>query len=66
MLMVFGDLLLRRNARPLDPQSRLSRVLLTYVDIGVVTLSPWALLLALPLAVVIHYGVGMREGTHLK
>lgn len=39
--------------------------LLIYVGIGVAAQSPWGLLLALPLALVIHYGVVMREEAYL-
>jgi protein-S-isoprenylcysteine O-methyltransferase Ste14 len=34
--------------------------------IGVATQSPWVLLLTLPLAVVIHYGVVAREEAYLE
>lgn len=40
--------------------------LLIYVGIGVAAQSPWSLLLALPLALVIHYGVVMREEAYLE
>jgi protein-S-isoprenylcysteine O-methyltransferase Ste14 len=34
--------------------------------IGVATQSPWVLLLTLPLAVVVHYGVVAREEAYLE
>lgn len=40
--------------------------LLIYVGIGVAAHSPWALLLAPPLALVIHYGVVIREEAYLE
>jgi protein-S-isoprenylcysteine O-methyltransferase Ste14 len=39
---------------------------LVYVGIGLVVRSPWILLLAVPLAVTIHYGVVVREETYLE
>lgn len=39
---------------------------LMYGGIGVGTRSPWALLLALPLAIVIRYGVVAREESYLE
>jgi len=40
--------------------------LLIYVGVGIATQSPWVLLLALPLALVIQYGVVMREEAYLE
>lgn len=40
--------------------------LLIYVGIGIATQSAWVLLLALPLALVIHYGVVRREEAYLE
>lgn len=40
--------------------------LLIYVGIGIAAQSPWVLLLALPLTLVIHYGVVMREEAYLE
>lgn len=41
-------------------------LLLIYAGIGVAAQSPWILLLALPLALVIHYGVVKREEVYLE
>jgi protein-S-isoprenylcysteine O-methyltransferase Ste14 len=41
-------------------------LLLIYVGIGIAAQSPWSLLLALPLALVIHYGVVKREEAYLE
>ena len=39
---------------------------LVYVGIGLVVRSPWILLLAVPLAITIHYGVVAREEAYLE
>ena len=39
---------------------------LLYVGIGLVVRSPWILLLALPLAITIHFGVVAREEAYLE
>ena len=40
--------------------------LLIYVGVGIAAQSSWILLLALPLALVIHYGVVLREEAYLE
>jgi protein-S-isoprenylcysteine O-methyltransferase Ste14 len=39
---------------------------LVYVSIGIVVRSPWILILTLPLAITIHYGVVAREEAYLE
>ena len=39
---------------------------LVYVGIGIVVRSPWILILALPLAIIIRYGVVAREEAYLE
>jgi protein-S-isoprenylcysteine O-methyltransferase Ste14 len=39
---------------------------LVYAGIGIAARSPWILILALPLAITVHYGVVAREETYLE
>jgi protein-S-isoprenylcysteine O-methyltransferase Ste14 len=41
-------------------------MLLVYVGIGVVVRSPWILIVAVPLAITLHYGVIVREEAYLE
>ena len=41
-------------------------ILLVYLGIGLVVRSPWIMLLAVPLAIIIHYGVIAREEAYLE
>jgi protein-S-isoprenylcysteine O-methyltransferase Ste14 len=39
---------------------------LVYAGIGLVVRSPWILILAVPLAITLHYGVVVREEAYLE
>ena len=42
------------------------RMFLSYVGIGLVALSPWMLLLTLPIVIIMRYGVVAREEAYLE
>jgi hypothetical protein len=50
----------------LEPQSIYVGMLLVYAGIGIAVRSPWILVLALPLAMAIRYGVVAREEAYLE
>ena len=41
-------------------------MLLLYAGIGIAARSPWVLILALPLVIILHFGVVAREETYLE
>jgi len=41
-------------------------VCLVYAGIGIAARSPWVLILALPLVIILRYGVVAREETYLE